>query len=128
MKYFLEAFQRYAQFSGRSERPAYWYFFLFNIIVSYGLVFIDLGLGTTFGSEGASGVLSSIYSLVSLVPSIAVGVRRMHDVGKSGWFIIIPFYNLYLLAQEGQTGRNEYGPDPLNDGEEDMTEHLVAES
>jgi uncharacterized membrane protein YhaH (DUF805 family) len=128
MKYFLEAFQRYAQFSGRSERPAYWYFFLFNLIISYGLLAVDFGVGLTFGPEESSGILNSVYALASFVPSLAVAVRRMHDVNKSGWFILIPLYNLYLLAQEGDSGRNQYGPDPLGNGDdEDMMDHLVAE-
>jgi uncharacterized membrane protein YhaH (DUF805 family) len=56
--------------------------------------------------------LANVYSLALLVPSIAVGVRRMHDVGKSGWFILIPIYNLILACTEGTQGENEYGADP----------------
>jgi uncharacterized membrane protein YhaH (DUF805 family) len=57
-------------------------------------------------------VLANIYTLVVLIPSIAVGVRRMHDVGKSGWFILIPIYNLILAFTEGEKGENVYGTDP----------------
>ncbi|MGH1336015.1 MAG: DUF805 domain-containing protein [Aureispira sp.] len=128
MKYFLEGFQRYAQFDGRSERPAYWYFFLFNTILSYVLLFIDIGIGTTFGADESSGILNLIYTFASLLPSIAVGVRRMHDINKSGWFVLIPFYNIYLLAQAGDVGKNRFGNDPLGGGDDnDMTEHLVSE-
>lgn len=56
--------------------------------------------------------LANIYSLAVLLPAIGVGVRRMHDVGKSGWFILIPIYNLILAATEGDKGPNEYGEDP----------------
>ena len=61
-------------------------------------------MGTTF--------INTVYSLAVLVPSIAVGVRRMHDVGKSGWFLLIPIYNLILACTDGQVGPNEYGADP----------------
>ena len=56
-------------------------------------------------------ILSNIYSLAVLIPSIAVGVRRMHDLGKSGWFLLIPIYNLILACTPGVTGDNEYGND-----------------
>jgi uncharacterized membrane protein YhaH (DUF805 family) len=56
--------------------------------------------------------IASIYSIAVLIPGIAVAIRRMHDVGKSGWFILIPIYNLILAVTEGQRGPNEYGEDP----------------
>lgn len=59
--------------------------------------------------------LSNLYSLAVLVPSLAVAVRRMHDVGKSGWYILIPIYNLILAVTEGDNGPNEYGEDPKNE-------------
>lgn len=69
--------------------------------------------------------ISTVYSLAVLVPSIAVAVRRMHDVNKSGWFILIPIYNLILAVTEGDKGSNQYGPDPKNP-EYDVTDHLVG--
>ncbi len=57
-------------------------------------------------------LLATVYDLVVIVPGIAVGVRRMHDVGKSGWYILIPIYNLILAFTDGNVGPNEYGPDP----------------
>lgn len=62
-------------------------------------------------------ILSTIYSLAVIVPSIAVGVRRMHDVGKSGWFILIPIYNLILALTDSNPGENEYGPNPKDEDE-----------
>lgn len=56
--------------------------------------------------------LGDIYSLGVLIPSIAVGVRRMHDVGKSGWFLIIPIVNIALALTDGEKGVNQYGPNP----------------
>jgi len=105
MNYYLKVLKQYADFNGRARRKEYWMFFLFNIIVSFGLGLID---GVLFQRQA----ISALYSLVVLVPSIAVAVRRVHDVGKSGWFILIPIYNLILVCTEGEPRTNEYGPDP----------------
>ena len=64
-------------------------------------------------------ILGTVASLAFLIPSIAVGVRRMHDVGKSGWFLLIPIYNLILACTPGESGTNEYGPDPKGSGLDD---------
>ena len=106
MKYYLEVLKKYADFNGRARRKEYWMFFLFNLIFSYSLMFIDITFETVF--------ISTIYSFAVLIPSIAVGVRRMHDVGKSGWYLLIPIYNLILACTEGDYGSNEYGKDPKN--------------
>ncbi|NHN26854.1 DUF805 domain-containing protein [Flavobacterium jejuense] len=108
--------KNYANFNGRARRKEYWYFVLVNIIISIVLGIID-GLGGLFigNPENGNGILGSISSLVFLVPSIAVGVRRMHDVGKSGWYLLIPIYNLILACTEGDNGKNEYGDDPKSD-------------
>lgn len=98
--------ENYANFNGRADRPEYWWFFLFSFLVSIGLNIV--------GAIIHLPLISSIWSLAVLIPSIAVGVRRMHDVGKSGWFLLIPIYNLILACTEGQPGPNEYGPDPKN--------------
>lgn len=96
--------QKYAQFSGRSRRSEYWYFTLFSTIIGLILKYAGIAAGSPF--------IDTIYSLGVLIPSIAVGVRRMHDVGKSGWFLLIPLYNLILACTDGTPGDNEYGPDP----------------
>ena len=85
-------------------------FALFNTIITYTLLFV--GLKTGFS------LLSTLYSLAVLVPSIAVVVRRTHDVGKSGWYMLIPFYNLILACTNGDEGANEYGADPKNSNDE----------
>nr|WP_294940900.1 DUF805 domain-containing protein [uncultured Mucilaginibacter sp.] len=103
MNYYFAVFQKYAQFSGRSRRSEYWYFVLFNLIIS-----IILAMLSRFGVP----YLYNIYSIGVLIPSIAVLVRRMHDVNKSGWFILIPIYNLILACTDGTAGENEYGEDP----------------
>lgn len=95
---------KYVLFTGRARRREYWYFFLANFIVAFILGIIDGIIGMQ--------ILGGIYSLVVLLPGLAVGIRRMHDVGKSGWFILIPIYNLILCCTEGERGDNKYGPDP----------------
>lgn len=104
MNYYLAVLKKYAEFNGRARRSEYWYFFLFNILIGIGLTFIGVMIKFPF--------LGNIYSLAVLIPGIAVAVRRMHDVGKSGWFILIPIYNLILACTDGDRGANEYGPDP----------------
>lgn len=104
MKWYLQVLKKYAIFSGRAGRSEYWYFTLFTFIFSIVLTMCDVWLGTRF--------LSNIYSLALLVPSISVGVRRMHDVNKSGWYLLIPIYNFILACTEGTVGPNEYGSDP----------------
>jgi uncharacterized membrane protein YhaH (DUF805 family) len=91
-------------------------FTLFQFIFSIAAFAIDYVLGTSF--------ISGIYSLAMLVPSLAVGVRRLHDVDKSGWFMLIAFiplvgviWLLVLDCTEGMRGANQYGPDPKGEVE-----------
>lgn len=104
MKYFFKALANYATFSGRARRSEYWYFVLFNIIFAF---IFGFSVGYIGKPEWAN-----IYTLALLLPGIAVGVRRMHDVGKSGWYLLIPFYNFVLAVTEGEAGENKYCPDP----------------
>jgi uncharacterized membrane protein YhaH (DUF805 family) len=104
MNYYLTVLKKYVIFTGRARRAEYWQFALVNTIIS-GLLFFA---GTAINSE----VPRALYSVAVLVPSLAVAVRRMHDVDKSGWFILIPIYNFILAIKEGTHGPNEYGPDP----------------
>ena len=87
------------------------YFTVVNVLISIVLTIVELSIGTTF--------INTVYSLAVLVPSIAVGVRRMHDVGKSGWYLLIPIYNLVLACTNGNEGTNEYGYDPKGDPMQD---------
>ena len=123
--------EKYADFSGRAGRPEFWYFVLANILISIGLALIDNILGTTVGA-GGTGILGSIYSLAILIPSIAVGVRRLHDTDRSGWWILIgliPLIGAIVLivfyVQEGIPGTNEYGPNPSEVTADDISSHLV---
>src|SRR5918995_7161300 len=89
LSWYLQALMKYAVFSGRSRRMEYWYFVLFNIIVSIVLAGIDGLLLGTLGSGMGVGLLSAIYGLAILIPSLAVSVRRLHDIDRSGWWILI---------------------------------------
>ena len=104
MKYYLIVLKKYADFNGRARRSEYWYFTLFNILISMGFTATETYLNWHY--------LNLLYTLVVLVPGIAVGVRRMHDVNKSGWYLLIPIYNLILACTEGTEGPNKYGQDP----------------
>ena len=102
----------YAGFSGRASRSEYWWFWLAAFLFSIPLGFID---GMLFGWEYDDPMwISNIYNLALLLPSWAVAVRRIHDHGKSGWFILVPFYNLYLVIADGEGTPNAYGPVPTN--------------
>ncbi len=123
MKWYLKVLKQYADFNGRARRKEYWMFFLFNMIISYGITFIAIGLEVPSLS-----IVSTIYSFAVLVPGIAVAVRRMHDVGKSGWYCLIPIYNIILACTDGEQGSNEYGPnpkDPENDEIGDIGKPLL---
>ena len=111
-QYFINAItQHYADFEGRARRSEYWYFTLFSTIISWTLSFGGIAI---LGESGA--YLSTIYSLAILIPAIALGIRRMHDVGKSGWYVLIPIYNLILACTDSTPGTNEYGPNPKGIG------------
>ena len=115
MNYFLDVIQnKYAQFDGRATRSEYWYFTLFYII-GYILAFvIDVFLSSI---TGGIPIFTLIFAFGLLVPGIAVGVRRLHDIGKSGWWYliaIVPLVSLILLAFFVMDSKedNEYGPNP----------------
>ena len=111
MNWFIEALKKYAVFTGRSRRKEYWYFFLFNILIAIALGIVD-------GVVGSSPLFGGLYSLAILIPGIAVSIRRLHDVGKSGWWLLLGFVPLvglvllYFMVQDSQPGGNEYGPNP----------------
>jgi len=127
MNWYAEVIKKYATFTGRARRQEYWMFVLVNVLISIVLGFIDgIMAGVLNGVTGSSdirlNVLGGLYSLFVLIPSIAVGVRRLHDTGKSGWWMllgVIPLVNLVLLVffiTDGVAGPNEYGPDPKGRG------------
>lgn len=107
-------FSKYATFSGRARRPEYWYFVLFNFLVGLALVVADIII---FGVQNELSPLNSLYSLAVLIPSLAVGARRLHDIGRSGWWqliVLIPIVGIIVLivwcASRGDDTPNRYGP------------------
>ncbi len=113
MEWYLKVLRQYADFKGRARRKEYWMFYLINTIISVVLSIVDTSI---FGLEGYG--INTLYSLGVLVPSIAAAVRRMHDAGKSGWFILIPIYNIILLCTDSEEGDNKWGPNPKNPNNE----------
>ena len=118
MEWYLQVLKKYAEFSGRARRKEYWMFVLFNIIFLVVAMVIDNIMGTTVGIL-PYGVFYIIYSLAILIPALAVSVRRLHDIGKSGWMILvslIPFIGaiwlLILMVTDSNLGENQYGPNP----------------
>ncbi len=105
---------KYADFSGRARRSEYWYFFLFLVIVDTVASILDSAL---FGDLSA---LYLIATLALIVPSIAAGVRRLHDTNRSGWWLLLGFIPvigaivlIVFFCQRGTAGPNQFGPDPL---------------
>ena len=88
MNWYIEVLKKYAVFSGRARRKEYWFFVLFNVIISLVLTVIDAAMGTYDETVG-TGILSGVYLLAIFIPSLAVAVRRLHDTGRSGWWNLI---------------------------------------
>ena len=118
MNWYLEVLKKYAVFDGRARRMEYWMFILFNLIISVVLVIIDSLIGTIIRQAGF-GLLQGLYDLAVLIPSIAVTVRRLHDTGRTGWWILIGLIPviggivlLIFMLLDSEPGENQYGPNP----------------
>jgi uncharacterized membrane protein YhaH (DUF805 family) len=98
--YFIDAMEKYAVFGGRARRAEYWWFCL-------SLVVINIVVSMIFPNW-----IGNVVYLAFVVPQLAVSWRRMHDVGKSGWYCFIPIYSIILAVTAGFPGSNQYGPDP----------------
>lgn len=107
MDWMLLPLKRYSDFQGRSQRKEFWMYYLLWVIIYVVLNVLVAAVGSV------AGILAAIVYLALLIPTIAVGVRRMHDVDKSGWFLLIPIYSLILALTPGTPGPNRFGPDPL---------------
>ena len=114
MNYYLDVLKKYAVFDGRARRKEYWMYFLFNVIIVIVLGILDQVLGTT--SKSGQGLLGGIYGLATLIPGIAVGIRRLHDTNHSGWWLLCPCVPIIFMFQDGTPGENEYGPNPKEVG------------
>jgi uncharacterized membrane protein YhaH (DUF805 family) len=108
----LKVLREYAKFNGRARRKEYW-MFLFNFTIACIIGFISGLIGAILGaSENVINLTAATYNLAIIIPSLFVGVRRMHDTGRSGWWILFPLVNLVFLCFEGEHDTNIYGPNP----------------
>ena len=110
MEEFKLAFRNYANFDGRSTRKEYWMYFLFYFLILLGLMIVDNFLNSTI-----IGILIGIFQIAFIIPSLSIAVRRLHDVNKNGWFLLLSFipfanfYILYLLIQPSYSSSNQWG-------------------
>ena len=111
MNWYTKVLKQYVGFSGRAQRMEFWMFTLINYVIMIGLYIIDIVVGLGF--------LGALYALAVLLPNIAVGVRRLHDTNRAGWWLLIgliPLIGAIVLLvffiQDSQAGPNEYGPNP----------------
>ena len=117
INYYFSCFNKYADFTGRARRMEYWSFLLFNAIAAIVAMILDILLGLTF--VDTYGPFYMIYGLATFIPGLAVTVRRLHDVGKSGWYYLIaliPLVGAILLLvwlfTDSKPGANKWGPNP----------------
>ena len=105
MNWYIDVLKKYAVFGGRARRKEYWIFLLINFILAFIIGFLE-------GLAGSPGFVSTIYALAVFIPSIAVGVRRMHDTDRSGWWLLLPVVNIVFLCLDSQAGDNRFGANP----------------
>ena len=105
----------FVNFSGRASRSEYWRFAAVSVVIGFALTLLRMIFGHSF-LESLLNLLSFAYTCVIFLPSVGIAVRRLHDINKSGWFLLLPFvpiiglvYLIYLLAKPGDVGDNQYG-------------------
>lgn len=114
MHWYFDVIKKYMVFNGRATRSEYWYFALFNNIIT-----ITLFLAWKLTGSILFDMICMVYILSVMLPALGVSVRRMHDTGLSGWWVllgVIPFIGslvlLVMFIRDSQVGDNPYGPDP----------------
>ena len=125
MDWYLKVMRQYADFSGRARRMEYWMFAVINLVITFVLAGVGIGIMAAMGStdHAGFGVLFLapvfLYALVIIIPSLAVTVRRLHDTGRSGWWYFIglvpvvgPIILLVFYFSASQPGPNAWGPNP----------------
>ncbi|MCG7561594.1 MULTISPECIES: DUF805 domain-containing protein [Pseudoalteromonas] len=127
LEIYLSVFKNYFEFKGRARRKEYWVFILCSILVSVVLGLVDVTLGL-YSEEAGLGLLSGLYALAIIIPSIALSVRRLHDTGRSGWWVLLslipligPIVLIVFYVMDSKPGENEYGPNP-----KEQLHHTVA--
>ena len=118
MKYFLKVIKKYAEFKGRARRKEYWMYRLFFLLFSIPIMFVDIALNLTFG-DLFYGPFYTVFMLALILPDLGVTIRRLHDIGKSGWWIFIAaipvigiVWFLILMTTDSAPGENKYGSNP----------------
>ena len=118
MSWYLKALKNYVGFSGRARRREYWFFTLFSLLMTIALSILDLII-FNLSSETVLGMFTGAYALAVFIPTLAVAFRRLHDTGKSGWWLLInlvpgigTFVFFVLLLLDSQPGENQWGPSP----------------
>lgn len=111
----MRVLKNYAVFSGRASRAEFWWFVLAYMITSAILGFILGFIGGITGTTNLMVIGVYLYYLAMTLPYIGVGIRRMHDTGHKGWWILVPLYCFYLWALPGESGENKYGTEPESD-------------
>lgn len=118
MYLYVEVFKKALDFEDRATRKEYWCFYLINMLIYIILSLLDIMLGV-YSFEAGVGILSLIFILVVLIPGLAVTFRRLHDIGRSGWWFLInlipligPIIFLIFMLLDSQEGENKYGLSP----------------
>ncbi len=121
MQWYLKCLKNYGKFAGRARRKEYWMFSLVSTIVSIVLIVIDNIIGLAFTDE-IYGPIYAIYVAITCIPTLAVQCRRLHDIDKSGWWMLFSFIPLIgwigmliFNVREGDAGENRFGLDPKDD-------------
>lgn len=129
MNWYLKVINQYFDFSGRARRKEYWFFTLFNILIICLLFVLDFIFKTFYFST-----FSYIYTILVFIPSIAVLLRRLHDIGKTGWYFLILFipliglvWMLVLLSTESEPGTNKWGENPKGFGNDWLINKIGTE-
>lgn len=135
MKWYLKVLkEHYADFKGRARRTEYWMFILFQILFGIAAMILDSLLGLSISPEVPYGWIYILYGLAMFLPGLAVAVRRLHDIGKSGWwyFIVIiplvgPIWLLVLFCTDSEAGANKWGENPKQIGNNTAIDSIGTE-
>ena len=104
---YVSTLKNYASTVGRASRKEYWSFILLNWLFYFIIQLIETFTAPNF--QNINSTASALFNLIMLIPTLSVAIRRMHDLGISGWWILLPIGNLFLLLKRGETEKNRYG-------------------
>ena len=135
MNWYLKALkEHYADFKGRARRKEYWMFVLFQSIFVIVAIILDSILGLSFTPEIPYGWIYILFGLLTFIPSLSIAVRRLHDVGKSGWWYLIvfvpligPIWLLVLFCSDSENKPNQWGDNPKGIGNDDAINKIGSE-